>query len=314
MKNVGTDQNRASARLSSGFRITSAADDAAGLAISESMRAQIRGLDQASRNTQDGQALVQTAEGGLQEIQNMMQRIRELAVQAANDTNTHENRAEHIALEVWQLNREIEEISNRVEFNGMQILNSLNPQSIFGSDTLGGGMRFQVGANQNQLMRLRLDLNELQSQVPYNISDNGAITHVGGPSRLSVFQAIVGSLNHVALAMEQRSGVNPILGTTHTYVEGALDISQMIGLADHYVNLVSNMRAELGAVMNRMEFTMRSLDISGENLSDAESRVRNTDMAREMMRFTMANVLQQASVSMLSQANQLPNNLLQLLR
>jgi flagellin len=365
LKNVGTDQARASQRLSSGFRVNSASDDAAGLAISESMRAQIRGLDQASRNTQDGQALVQTAEGGLQEIQNMMQRIRELAVQAANDTNTAENRGEHIALEVWNLNREITDISQRVEFNGMRILDSLNPdgtvnrQSVFGSDSLGGGLRFQVGANENQLMFLRMCLDELQSQVAYNISDNGPLDD---SQRVSVFQAIVGTLNHVALAMEGAAGYNSILGTWFNYsglpadeipagqwrnttgtpvgdavwdnvgaslvagpagraVPGTGDvltpthwISHLIGQVDHFVNLVSNMRAELGAVYNRLEYTMRSLDISSENLSDAESRVRNADMAREMMAFTMANVLQQASVSMLAQANQLPNNLLQLLR
>ena len=364
MKNVGLEQGRASNRLASGYRINSAADDAAGLAISETMRAQIRGLDQASRNSQDGQALIQAAEGGLNEIQNMMQRIRELAVQGANDTNVSVNR-QQIALEVWQLNEEIASMSRRVEFNTMQILNSeidreLNEQSIFGSESLGGGLHFQIGANAAQSMVVRLDLDALQRRAAYNISvATGTIRGPNDPNPappgfthdvpngrfMSVFQSMVNSLNHVALALEGGAGFNDEVGSWFNYtgrdpselgitnmppLTGAFPgadgnpsgeirsqpewISWMIDMTGGLVNLVSDIRAELGAISNRLDYTMRSLDISSENLSDAESRVRNADMAREMMRFTMSNVLQQASVSMLAQSNQLPNNLLQLLR
>jgi len=351
MKNVGLEQGRASNCLASGYRINSAADDAAGLAISETMRAQIRGLDQASRNSQDGQALIQTAEGGFNEIQNMMQRIRELAVQGANDTNVSLNR-QQIALEVSQLNREIEAMSERVEFNTIQLLHSsedreLNSNSIFGSESLGGGLFFQIGANQTQSMVVRIDLDALQQRVAYNVSVAGGTNGIvsphpdnlpnmrPGPMR-SLLHAMTGSLNHVAAALEGAVGVNQITGGSHNYsgvfvpgFDGRIPgsglpvgevssqpewISWMIGQADLMLGIVSDVRAELGAISNRLDYTMRSLDISSENLSDAESRVRNTDMAREMMRFTMSNVLQQASVSMLAQANQLPNNLLQLLR
>jgi len=360
MKNVGLEQGRASNRLASGYRINSAADDAAGLAISETMRAQIRGLDQASRNSQDGQALILTAEGGLNEIQNMMQRIRELAVQGANDTNVSLNR-QQIALEVSQLNREIEAMSERVEFNTIQLLHSaedaaLNSNSIFGSESLGGGLFFQIGANSTQSMVVRLDLDALQQRVAYNVSVAGGAnlgpntppagvtgTIPNGPMR-ALLHAMTGTLNHVAAALEGRSGTNGITGSGFNYSGAPVAglppqsggtpagqipgsgltgdqvssqpewISFMIGQADGMISIVSDIRAELGAISNRLDYTMRSLDISSENLSDAESRVRNADMAREMMRFTMSNVLQQASVSMLAQANQLPNNLLQLLR
>ena len=374
MKNVGLEQQRASNRLASGFRINSAADDAAGLAISESMRAQIRGLDQASRNAQDGQALINTAEGGMQEIQNMMQRIRELTVQAANDTNTPDNRGQ-IALEVGQLLEEIDAMAGRVEFNGMTLLNDTVGTASAGRANLGtavmglasaigggsltatftafsqanidalwlhvggspavaagearsthlaahlgiaatllhlvsgtnvtaaqfaalsdtvnilaraaaGGLYYQVGANSNQLMRTVIDDMRLTD-------DTGAVTALG-----------LGGAMHPFIG-----------GWRNDFLTGtATQISARIDQLDAGLLFVSNARANLGAYSNRLDFTSRSLDISSENLSDAESRVRNTDMAREMMRFTMSNVLQQAAVSMLAQANQLPNNLLQLLR
>jgi len=266
MKNVGLEQGRASARLASGFRINSAADDAAGLAISETMRAQIRGLDQASRNSQDGQALIQTAEGGMNEITNMLQRMRELTVQAANDTNVSTNRGQ-ISIEIRQLRDEINAMAGRVEFNTRTLLN--------GGAIETTGLQFQVGANSSQNITVTIG-----SVTTANLGINNmwAMDAATAPAK------------------------------THSEISGDLDVIQAA------LDKVADNRARLGAVSNRLDFTMRSLDISSENLSDAESRVRNADMAREMMRFTMANVLQQSSVSMLAQANQLPNNLLQLLR
>jgi flagellin len=334
LKNVGADQNRASNRLSSGFRINSAADDAAGLAISESMRAQIRGLDQASRNAQDGQALIQTAEGGMQEIQNMVQRIRELTVQAANDTNTEDNRNEHIALEIRNLLLEINDMANRVEYNGMVLLNGDFSNGVttgYGNGDFGqGGLHFQVGANENQLMWTSVRNMQLLTegaatggQAHQALTTPGSLgqaMHTFVQNWNTIFSeegfnaagGLVTAVPSVATQGFEFGGINNAgipAGSTQ-----AQALSALIESIESGIQFTSLARAELGAVSNRLEYTMRSLDISSENLSDAESRVRNADMAREMMAFTMANVLQQASVSMLAQANQLPNNLLQLLR
>ena len=269
MKNVGLEQGKASNRLASGFRINSAADDAAGLAISETMRAQIRGLDQASRNTQDANALIQTAEGGMNEITNMLQRVRELTVQAANDTNVDANR-EQIALEINQLLSEIDEMAGRVEFNTRQLIEG-------GHSDASNALHFQIGANSSQSLTLTIGsvkVNDL-FETPGDLWAQGF------------------DVNNAPSGAEITVDLDPI--------QEALD-------------KVSLERAKLGAVQNRLDYTMRSLDTSSENLSDAESRVRNADMAKEMMKFTMSNVLQQAATSMLAQANQLPNNLLQILR
>ena len=263
MKNVGLEQGRASSRLASGYRINSAADDAAGLAISETMRAQIRGLDQASRNAQDGQALIQTTEGGMQEITNMLQRARELLVQSSNDTNVSVNRTQ-INQELTQLATEISSMQTRVEFNTRSVLNT--------DDT----MWVQTGANSGQGMEVSL-------------------------------AGIKSVITNAATAVTDAAAANTGETTGQT-------VSNQINNIQTQLDAVNLERSRLGAMQNRLDYTARSLDISSENLSDSESRVRNADMAREMMRFTMANVLQQASVSMLAQANQLPNNLLQVLR
>jgi flagellin len=258
LKNVGAVQAKASARLSSGLRINSAADDAAGLAISEKMRSQIRGLDQASRNAQDGISLVQTAEGGLTEIGNMVQRIRELGVQAANDTNEASDR-DKIQTEVAQLKTEIDSMAERVEFNDKQLLTG---------DYSTAGLTFQVGANKSQIITLSI----------------GAMTLSG-------------------------------LGLTSIdFATSAGAITAQLDTLDAALATLSTQRADLGAVQNRLEYTMRSLDISSENLSASESRIRDTDMAKEMMNLTKANILNQASTSMLAQANQNPQNVLSLLK
>ena len=389
MKNVGLEQQRASNRLASGFRINNAADDAAGLAISESMRAQIRGLDQASRNAQDGQALINTAEGGMQEIQNMLQRIRELTVQAANDTNTTDNRAQ-IGIEIQQLLDEIDAMANRVEFNSMRLLDgSFAPGGADG--TMGRDiLNFIVMANNfidtmnlphvttidwapliasapNSVAFTLASLAEIGGIPNWNLISAGGYTVVAGFLGITVSQVellvthppiITNTVQAAALrdAWDSISGlfgtdlwfqtganneqglmafiddmrltdgsVRSLGATLETFLtewyptfttesSGGFDISQLIEEVQAGIDFVSDARANLGAFSNRLDFTSRSLDISSENLSDAESRVRNTDMAREMMRFTMSNVLQQAAVSMLAQANQLPNNLLQLLR
>ena len=260
MKGVGANQAKASARLSSGLRINSAADDAAGLAISEKMRAQIRGLDQASRNAQDGISLVQTAEGGLQEVDNMIQRIRELTVQSANDTNEKGADRAKIDQEIGQLSDEITSMAGRVEFNKKVLLDGTLTEA-----------SFQVGANKDQLL-----------------------------DASSAFATDFKALGTTLKALTT---------TTKT----ATAISGQLKDIDDALTTVTNARSALGAVQNRLEYTIKSLDISSENLSASESRIRDTDMAKEMMNLTKTNVLQQAATSMLAQANQSPQGVLKLL-
>jgi flagellin len=272
MKGVGAQQAAASAKLSSGLRINSAADDAAGLAISEKMRAQIRGLDMASKNAQDGSSMVQTAEGGMQQIDNMVQRARELTVQAANDTNDAKDRGK-IAQEMTNLFEEINSMSERVEFNGKKLING---------DFAGTGseLYLQVGANVDQ-------------KIEFN---------VGSMS--------VASLGLSDLASDVKSAASATGGWTATGGE----ISSKLSALDSALSTITDNRSKLGAVQNRLDYTMKSLDISSENLSASESRIRDTDMAKEMMNLTKANVLSSAATSMLSQANQQPQNVLQLIR
>ncbi len=267
MKRVGADQAKSSAKLSSGQRINSAADDAAGLAISEKMRAQIRGLDQASRNSQDAISLVQTADGGLQEVQNMVQRARELTVQAANDTLTVSDRAK-IDLELNQLGAEVYAMGSKVQFNTQTLINAK------GGGGANGQFMIQTGANSGE--SLTIDLSAL-NVTTLNIAASGN----------------AGTIS---------------TGTGKTATDGILKS------LDTDLENISTQRAKLGAYQNRLEYTVKSLDISSENLSASESRIRDTDMAKEMMKLTRSNVLSSAAMNMLGQANQQPQNLLQILR
>jgi len=245
-------------KLSSGLRINKAGDDAAGLAISEKMRGQIRGLDQASRNSQDGISLIQTAEGALNETHSILQRVRELAVQGGNDTNTGADR-EQIGKEITQLKSEIDRISSQTEFNTKKLLD--------GSAT---AVTFQIGANAQQTMVVSM-----------------------------------ASMSASGLAV---SAVDVLSTTT------AGSISDMITTIDTAINTVSGERAKLGAYQNRLEHTINNLGTASENLTAAESRVRDVDMAKEMMNFSKNNILSQAAQAMISQANQQPQGVLQLLR
>ena len=265
LKMTGTDQAKAVEKLSSGLRINRAADDAAGLAISEKMRAQVRGLNQASRNAQDGISLIQTAEGALTETHAMLQRMRELTVQAANDTYTGTDR-DKIAEELNQLSQEIKEITTKTEFNTKKLLNgSLASASVY----------LQVGANEEQ-------------KIEFTIGTMSA-------EALTVASANIGSI--VANSTSTGAAISSLVETVNTAIEK-----------------VSSERAKLGAVQNRLEHTIKNLDVAAENLQASESRIRDTDMAQEMMNFTRTNILQQAATAMLAQANQAPQGVLQLLR
>lgn len=249
------NQSKSMEKLSSGLRINRAGDDAAGLSISEKMRGQIRGLDQASRNAQDGISLIQTAEGAMDEVHSMLQRVRELAVQSSNDTNTTVDR-KAIQAEVTALQSEISAISTRAEFNGMKLLNGS-----FSSKS------FQIGANGGQTIDVAIS-------------------------------------NVVSIAS---SAMDASVSTKAT-------ASEAIDAVNNSIKAVSTARSALGATQNRLEHTIKNLNNSSENLQAAESRVRDVDMAKEMMNFTKTNVLNQAAQAMLSQANQLPNQVLGLLR
>lgn len=257
LKLTGSAQSKAVEKLSSGLRINRAADDAAGLAISEKMRAQIRGLEQASRNAQDGISLIQTAEGGLNETHAILQRMRELAVQTANGTYQDSDRA-LAQKEVTQLISEINAISEKIEFNGQKLLNT-NASITFQVGPNNDGTNHQISVSLQQVNATQLSVNDVSV------------------STQSTAQSAISSVNEAIIK-------------------------------------VAEFRADLGAVQNRLEHTIKNVDVAAENLQASESRIRDTDMAKEMMNFTKTNILQQAATAMLAQANQAPQGVLQLLR
>lgn len=243
-------------KLSSGYKINRAGDNAAGLTISEKMRGQIRGLDQASTNAQDGISLIQTAEGALNETTSILQRMRELTVQASNDTNVTADRTA-IQSEITALTDEITRIASDTEFNTMKLLD--------GSLT---GKTFQVGANKGQGINLSID---------------------------SMKAADLNAVN--AIKVDTNANATNAIET----VQGAID-------------LVSTQRSNLGALQNRLEHTIANADNTSENLQAAESRIRDVDMAEEMVKYSKDNILQQAAQSMLAQANQSTQGVLSLLQ
>ena len=268
-------------KLSSGLRINRAADDAAGLAISEKMRGQIRGLKQAQRNAQDGISLIQTAEGALQEVHAILQRMRELAVQAANDTNTLGDRKE-IQKEINQLIDEIDLIAKDTEFNTQKLLNG---------DFETTALVIHIGANAGQ----KLDINIANMQTTALGTDPEGSVDING---LKV--ADVDSVN------EDTTDPGGVLTQA--------DADKAITNIQDAINQVSAERSKLGAYQNRLEHTIANLGTAAENLAAAESRIRDVDMAAEMMEFTKNQILQQAGVAMLAQANMAPQAVLQLLR
>ena len=252
---TNTNLSKSTEKLSSGYRINRAADDAAGLSISEKMRGQIRGLEQASSNAQDGISLIQTAEGAMNEQHAILQRMRELAVQASNDTNTSDDRTA-IKAEIDELASEITRISSQTEFNEKALLD--------GSVT---SLDFQVGANAEQV--ITLDLAALDA----------------------------GTLGVDSLEVDSRANAN----TSITAIDGA-------------IKTLSETRSQLGAKQNRLEHTIANADNTAENLQSAESRIRDVDMAKEMVKYSKNSILQQAAQSMLAQANQSTQGVLSLLR
>jgi len=256
INNTNTGKNLE--KLSSGFRINRAGDDAAGLAISEKMRGQIRGLDMASKNAEDGISMIQTAEGALNETHAMLQRMRELAVQSASDTNTSTDRNE-LQKEVDALVSEIDRIAQNTEFNTQNLLDET------GGTT--GAFTLHIGANATQSIT-----------VTFADMQAAALTVSG-------------------LDISSQTAADAAITTI-----------------DSAIQAVSAERANMGAVQNRLEHTINNLGVTSENLTAAESRIRDVDMAKEMMQFTKNNILTQAAQAMLAQANMQPQGVLQLLQ
>lgn len=272
-------------KLSSGYKINRAGDDAAGLAISEKMRGQISGLNMASKNANDAISLIQTAEGSLNETHSILQRMRELAVQSANDTNVSADR-DALQLEINSLAEEITRISTDTEFNTQKLLNGTfgKAGASGGNATQAGGKVFHIGANSSQNINLSIG--------------NMSATALG-------VDALNGKATAIADSDVKGAGIN---------ISSQSSANNSIKIIDKAINNVSKTRAALGAVQNRLEHTINNLGATSENLTAAESRIRDTDMAAEMMAFTKNNILTQAAQSMLAQANQQPQGVLQLLQ
>ena len=375
-RNMGvnnTNAGKSMEKLSSGLRINRAGDDAAGLAISEKMRGQIRGLEQSSRNAADGISMIQTAEGALNETTNILQRMRELAVQASNDTNTSSDR-EEIQKEIDALTEEVDRIANNTEFNTQKLLNGnksgvggevVNDAVVakqakfeFNLDNLANGQKlnidgseveikaaeaaggtaletaikgkigndYEVNVNNKKVVitqknasdkeNIRVTLNGSAVKVKVEekgvsakaeeVSEGKAHVQVGANAKQSM-SIEIGDMRAEALGIKDDAG-------NSLSVKSAEDANKAIEAFDAALNAVSSQRANLGAVQNRLEYTISNLDNTAENLTSAESTLRDVDMASEMMEYSKNNILNQAAQAMISQANQQPQNVLQLLR
>lgn len=353
-------------KLSSGHRINRAGDDAAGLAISEKMRGQIRGLNQASRNSQDGISMIQTAEGALTEVHAMAQRMRELAVQANNDTNTNDDLGE-LQKEFNQLKEEITRVGNKTEFNTKNLLNgSLGSQAADGSTTIadltaagvsldvagvasGSTLTFTLdGTNSISVsdglttQQINIDPQDIKAGSTLNFdkiglkmsfgADVNLNTGIGGASLSAGTVTTIGNQVKFQIGANSDTTLNisiddmrsAALGKGASGTVASLDVVDLtaagqgfdenIKVIDQAIKEVSGQRSQLGAWQNRLEHTIKNLDTSSENLQSAESRIKDVDMAKEMMEFTKNNILQQAAQAMLAQANQQPQGILQLLR
>ncbi len=258
-------------KLASGMRINRAGDDASGLAVSEKMRSQIRGLQRASKNALDGISFIQTTEGFLQESQDIIQRVRELAVQASNGIYTAEDRMQ-IQVEVSQLIDEIDRIASHAQFNGLNLLTGRFAREE-GENIVTASMWFHIGANMDQRERVYIGTMTAKGLGVRNVGDNTILS-----------------------------------------LESPDESNRSIGVLDSALKKVSKQRADLGAYQNRLEHAVRGIDIGAENLQAAESRIRDADMASEMVEFTKNSILAQAGNAMLAQANQKTQQVLQLLQ
>ncbi|NMR21029.1 flagellin [Cellulomonas fimi] len=373
LSNTQNDLSKSLEKLSSGFRINRAADDAAGLAISEGLRSQVGGLKVAARNAQDGISVVQTAEGALTEVTSILQRVRDLAVQAGNDSNNADAR-KNIDTEATQLVSELDRIAASTNFNGTNLLDGSA-----GANT--GKLKFQVGADGDANSQIEVDLSKANIKAiaadlttgslavggtkfavaatalddgTYTFSvDNGSgvtsdVVVTGVAAQTSVqglADALAADTNFAAnfsvsvdkdadgaatgITVKALNGgsvadtapsTDIAAGTVVANTTAGLDFSSAtaaqasIVKIDEKISSVSTARAGLGALQNRFEYTIKNVNVAVENLSASESRIRDTDMASEMVQFTRAQILSQAGTAMLAQANQIPQGVLSLLR
>ncbi|HNY17159.1 MAG TPA: flagellin [Treponemataceae bacterium] len=258
-------------KLSSGMRINKAGDDASGLAVSEKMRSQIRGLNQAAQNAQNGISFIQATEGYLQETSDILQRVRELSVQSSNGIYSSEDRMQ-IQVEVSQLVAEVDRIASSAQFNGMNMLTGRFARET-GENTITGSMWFHIGANMDQRVRV-----------------------------------YIGTMTASALGV-RNLGNGQIMS-----LENADSANRGIGIIDEALKTINKQRADLGAYQNRLTHAVGGLNIGAENLQAAESRIRDTDMAKQMVEYTKNQVLSQSGTAMLAQANQSSQQVLSLLR
>ncbi|PAE25842.1 flagellin [Bacillus sp. 7894-2] len=378
LNSASAGQSKSMEKLASGLRINKAGDDAAGLAISEKMRGQIRGLDQASKNAQDGISMIQTAEGALNETHSILQRMRELSVQASNDTNTADDR-KAIGDELVQLTDEIDRISDTTAFNGKKLLNgdlATTQKSTSTAKTgvaLGGALisnvdvsgakadetyTFSYNAGELTLTRKSdnaaqtidikdADFDDNEETLSFNTlgvsitvtgddtaANIGGALHGGGTGLTVVTESgsssaefLIGSNGGAdeTLKVEFKEMSSSTLGSgagsnlsdkisDNTAVDTKAKAEALIKVVDDAINKVSSQRSSLGAAQNRLDHTINNLNTSSENLTAAESRIRDVDMAKEMMEQTKNSILAQASQAMLAQSNQMPQAVLQLLR
>ena len=353
LSNTQNDLSKSLEKLSSGFRINRAADDAAGLAISEGLRSQVGGLKVAARNAQDGISVVQTAEGALTETHAILQRLRDLGVQASNDSNNEDART-NITTEATQLVEELDRIGNSTNFNGTKLLDGSTPM-----------LNFQVGADGNENSRIAVNLSDADVTKVADALTTGRYALTGAIDSAAVagdvvfsqggtavtvamgaedatrtagdvvstlkanagfaanFDAAVNSDGAVVVTSKVAASAVTVAGTGTSAgagAAGALNFSSHAGAQatintiDQQIKDVSTARAGLGAMQNRFEHTIKNINVSVENLSASESRIRDTDMASEMVSFTRAQILSQAGTAMLAQANQIPQGVLSLLR
>jgi len=258
-------------KLSSGMRINRAGDDASGLAVSEKMRSQVRGLNQATTNAQNGISFIQTTEGFLQETQDILQRVRELSVQSSNGIYTAEDRMQ-IQVEVSQLVDEVDRIASHAQFNGLNMLTGRFAQPVMGNSAVGS-MWFHIGSNMDQREKVFIGTMTAKSLGLKDVATNDLIS----------------------LSTSDKS-------------------NQAIGTLDLALKNISKQRADLGAYQNRLEFATKGIMSAAENMQAAESRIRDTDMAAQMVNYSKNNILIQSATSMLTQANQKTQSVLQLLR
>jgi flagellin len=271
--NIASDKDME--KLASGLRINRAGDDASGLAVSEKMRSQIRGMRMAEQNSQNGISFIQTAEGYLQESQDILQRLRELSVQASNGVYSNEDRMQ-IQVEVSQLVGEINRIASHAQFNGMNMLTGRFAQAT-GENAVTASMWLHIGANMDQ--RVRVVIGTMTAQ-------GLGVQGVNGRPTTATF---------ISLSSPDRANA-------------------AIGVLDHALRLVNKQRADLGAYQNRLEYAMKGLSIGAENLQAAESQIRDADMAQQMVEFVKDQILVQSSTAMLAQANTKPQNVLSLFK